>query len=112
MTQPLSNHFTDLTPSWTDVPAQGRFNEITRRVGREEGAQVIDLVQHLVDEVPEWNQHMRLFYDGMHVNDHGSEVYATHIAEQLLPAIQAELNIAGDNSRMPIANKPTADSRR
>jgi len=92
MTQPLSNHFTSLAPDWTDHSVQFRFNELIRKVGREEDVIVIDLVRHLETNVPRWDEHMKLFYDGMHVNDNGSRIYGEHIAERLLPVVLAMSN--------------------
>ena len=89
MTQPLSTSTNELTPGWYDLGAQGRFNAIIRRIGKEEGVLVIDLVRHLAEDVPDWNKPMNLFYDGMHVTDAGSEVFARHIADRLLPLIQS-----------------------
>ena len=59
------------------------FNNIVRKVGVEEDAVVIDLVRYLIENIEAWDQPMKIFYDGVHVNDHGSEVYAEHIAKYL-----------------------------
>jgi lysophospholipase L1-like esterase len=83
MTQPLANIRNALTPDWVDPLNQEVFNYIVRKVGAEEDAIVIDLVRHLIEDIPEWNQPMKIFYDGVHVNDSGSEVYARFIAERL-----------------------------
>jgi hypothetical protein len=83
MTQPLANIRNAFTPDWVDPRNQDVFNHIIRKVGAEEGAIVIDLVRHLVENIEGWNQHMKIFYDGMHVTDRGSEVYAEYIAERL-----------------------------
>ena len=88
MTQPFSGSTTSLTPAWIDRTAQDRFNTIIRAVGEEEGIPVIDLVRHLQERVPEWNEPMEIFYDAIHVTDKGSQVYAQHIAERLLPLIR------------------------
>lgn len=83
MTQPISSHFTELTPSWVDQDMQLRFNETVRRVGADVEVPVIDLVDHLEQHVPNWDRHLHLFYDGIHVTDEGSRVYGEHIAEVL-----------------------------
>jgi hypothetical protein len=83
MTQPLANIRNAFTPDWVDPRNQDVFNHIIRTVGAEEGAVVIDLVRHLVENVENWNQYLNIFYDGMHVTDRGSEVYAEYIAERL-----------------------------
>jgi lysophospholipase L1-like esterase len=89
MTQPLANIRTAFTPDWVDPRNQEVFNHIIRTVGAEEGAVVIDLVRHLVENVENWKQPMKIFYDGVHVTDRGSEVYAEYIAERLDGAVLA-----------------------
>lgn len=81
MTQPISSSFTHLTPDWTDQDMQVRFNDIVRRVGRQENVLVIDLVNYLQCHVPDWNQHMHVFYDGIHVTDEGSRIYGRYISQ-------------------------------
>ena len=87
MTQPLSGTSNALTPDWADLGAQDRFNALIRRVGIEEAVLVIDLARYLKEEIPDWEQPMKTFYDGMHVTDNGSQVYAKHIAANLAPMI-------------------------
>jgi lysophospholipase L1-like esterase len=89
MTQPLANIRNVFTPDWVDPRNQEVFNHIIRTVGAEEGAVVIDLVRHLIEDVEDWNQHMNIFYDGVHVTDRGSEVYAEYIAERLYDEVLA-----------------------
>jgi lysophospholipase L1-like esterase len=89
MTQPLSSSRNELTPEWADPGNQDVFNEQIRRVAREEDALLVDLVRHVQETVPGWNEPGRLFYDGMHVNDRGSEVYARHIADRLEPLVRS-----------------------
>lgn len=83
MTQPTSGRFNELTPVWANQHAQARFNDVIRRVGREKGVMVIDLVEHLASDVPDWDQHMRVFYDGVHVTDRGSQIYGDYIAANI-----------------------------
>jgi lysophospholipase L1-like esterase len=98
MTQPLANIRNALTPDWVNPRNQEVFNQIIRTVGAEEGAVVIDLVRHLVETVEGWNQHMNIFYDGVHITDHGSEVYAEYIAERLYDeALARRLSVATGN---------------
>jgi lysophospholipase L1-like esterase len=89
MTQPLANIRNALTPDWADPRNQEVLNHIIRKVGVEEGAVVIDLVRHLIEDVEGWDQPMKIFYDGVHVNDRGSEVYAEYIAERLYAEVLA-----------------------
>lgn len=91
MTQPLSGTTTELTPEWADLGAQDRFNEMIRSVGKELDATVIDLADHLKRNVPGWDEPMHVFYDGMHVTDRGSRIYAEHIAEKLLPLVRQRI---------------------
>ncbi len=87
MTQPLSVSTNRLTPDWADLGNQDIFNAIVRQVGQEEGVLVIDLVRHLIEEVPNWNQPDQVFWDGMHVNDRGSRLYGEFIARDLYPLV-------------------------
>lgn len=93
MTQPTSNEITRYTPKWVDFKNQTRFNDVARRVGAEEAVVVIDLVEHLKAHVPDWDAPMKVYYDGVHLTDHGSQIYATHITEVLqrdvLPGLPA-----------------------
>jgi lysophospholipase L1-like esterase len=83
MTQPVINMKNALTPDWHDPHGQEIFNYLIRRVGEEQGIVVVDLVKYLFDEVEDWNVPMKVFYDGVHVNDYGSQVLAVHIADRL-----------------------------
>jgi hypothetical protein len=89
MTQPLANIRNAFTPDWVDPRNQEVFNHIIRMVGAEEGIVVIDLVRYLFENVEDWTHHMKLFYDGVHVTDRGSEVYAEYIAERLYDEVLA-----------------------
>jgi lysophospholipase L1-like esterase len=88
MTEPFSGSLNQLTPQWADLGSQDLFNEIVRKIGEQEKVLVIDLVQHVRDNVENWNQPMKVFYDGIHVTDYGSDIYARHIAERLAPLVQ------------------------
>ena len=104
MTQPLSGEKSDLTPEWADLGAQGRCNAIIRSVGKELNVPVIDLVRDLHQNVPDWDKDENVFYDGMHVNDQGSRIYAEYIATQLRELIlnrfrlQSEQNVHATKS--------------
>ncbi len=88
MTQPLSGAKNELTPKWSDIGGQDRFNFIVREVGGQMNVLVIDLAHHLAESIPDWDEPGRIFYDGMHVNEVGSRVYAEHIFEQLFPLVE------------------------
>jgi lysophospholipase L1-like esterase len=89
MTQPLATIRNGFTPDWVEPRNQEVFNQLMRTVGAEEGAVVIDLARYLVEHVEGWNDPLKLFYDGVHVTDRGSEVYAGYIAERLYDAVLA-----------------------
>jgi lysophospholipase L1-like esterase len=88
MTQPLASITNELTPPWANPRAQDRFNDEIRAAGRDQGVPVIDLARHLARHVPGFDAPGEIFFDGMHVTDEGSRVYAEHIAQQLLPIVK------------------------
>ena len=115
MTQPISSQFTKFTPDWVDQDAQARFNEIIRRVGQEHDVLVIDLVDHLKHNVPNWDQHMHLFYDGIHVTDQGSRIYGEYIASilsELLRTNSAKQNHAPHRTAVDLTNNINVHSNR
>lgn len=87
MTQPLSPVSNELTPVWGDAVAQTRFNDVIRSVAEKQGIALIDLVRYLEEDVDEWQRDGVVFYDGMHVNDAGSRIYANHIVDRLVELI-------------------------
>jgi hypothetical protein len=105
LTQPLAGITNQLTPDWADMGAQARFNTVIRQVGVQEGATVIDLDLFLRREVPDWDRPMNIFYDGMHVTDHGSQVYAALITDKLLPVIE-EVADGSPETGSPVAAEP------
>jgi hypothetical protein len=89
MTQPASPLYrTKLTPSWVDASYQNVFNDVIREVGFELDVMVIDLVEYLNARVERWQEPMVVFYDALHITDHGSELYALHISERLAPLMR------------------------
>jgi lysophospholipase L1-like esterase len=82
MTQPAISIRTALTPEWLELKKQERFNNIVRAISAEEDVVLIDLARY-IGEVEGWDQPMRIFYDGIHVTDEGSRVYAEYIARRL-----------------------------
>ena len=64
------------------------FNERIRIVGRDTNAQVIDLANHIENETPGWDTPMTVFYDGVHVSEGGSVMYADYLFEHLLPLVR------------------------
>jgi lysophospholipase L1-like esterase len=93
VTEPLSAMRNELTPAWTDAGGLEEFNAVVRRVASEESATLVDLVELLRRE-PDWAEPERLFYDGMHVNDHGSRIYARLVADVLASDVLPRLREA------------------
>lgn len=90
MTEPLIHSTSKFSPDWADLGAQDRFNALIVKIGAEENVPVIDLVKYLHDNVADWNddEKMVVFYDGAHVTDNGSRIYAQCISEQLEPIVR------------------------
>jgi hypothetical protein len=86
MTQPVATVRTERTPAWHDPANQARFNDVVREVAREQGATLVDL-ERRIRAVPGWETPMKIFYDGMHVTDEGSALYAQYAAEALEPLV-------------------------
>ncbi len=93
VTEPLAAMRNELTPDWADAGGLEEFNAVVRRVAREEGASLIDLVERMMQE-PDWAEPSRLYYDGMHVNDHGSVVYGRIVAEALATDVLPRLRVS------------------
>jgi lysophospholipase L1-like esterase len=87
MTEPFSGSTNALTPDWVKAEPLDELNAVIREVGEREGVPVIDLVRYLQENVPGWAKPMNVFYDGIHVTDQGSRVYAEYITERLVPLI-------------------------
>ncbi len=94
MTQPLTSVRTPLTPNWVDPINQEVFNHEIRRVAAEEDVVLIDLVRYLFDHVEGWDEPMKVFYDGIHVTNFGSKLYAEHIVERLVETVFAPPAVA------------------
>ncbi|HKC51787.1 MAG TPA: SGNH/GDSL hydrolase family protein, partial [Myxococcota bacterium] len=84
MTQPSVATRTPLTPRWVTAANQALFNDEMRRVAKESDVVLIDLARHLAEDVPGWEEPMKIFYDGLHVTADGSRVYAEYITQRLL----------------------------
>ena len=88
MTQPTGDERNELTPGWMDDSNQARFNQIIRDVAGEQSVLLIDLVQHIESQKSSGAITEDVFYDAIHVNDYGSDVYAQHISERLLTLLE------------------------
>lgn len=84
MTQPKGTARNELTPDWINSSDQTRFNQATRDVAASEKVELIDLVAFLDARRQVGETSDDVFYDGIHVTDFGSSLYAEHIAERLL----------------------------
>jgi lysophospholipase L1-like esterase len=84
MTQPLAESSNALTPDWASNSDQDKMNEAIKIVSIEEKVDLIDLAGYLKSNIPEYRSNPQsIFYDGMHVNDQGSKIYAEYIASKL-----------------------------
>lgn len=113
VTQPIRQNFNELTPNWVNANAQHQFNQIVKRVAQEENTKLIDLVGYLNTNFSTADQ-SELFYDGLHVNDRGSEIYAQCIAKSLLPIIRqdsAESTEEETHPVLPLAERETSTFR-
>ena len=88
MTQPVATFRTELSPQWLELEAQKIFNGVIREVGLEESVIVIDLMQ-FISQHPDYNIQNKIFYDGMHVTDYGSVIYAQYIAKNLYEKLRS-----------------------
>ncbi len=105
MTQPVAGVRTPLTPDWTDPFNQEIFNQEIRRVVAEEDAVLIDLERYLFEHVEGWDEPMRVFYDGVHVTNSGSQIYAEHIVARLSESVLAPW-LAADAAEAPSRPAP------
>ena len=84
MTQPVASWRNESTPGWIEPSAQVQFNQIIREVTAHERAALIDLVAFLSKMEDRAGSFAKpVFYDGIHVTDYGSSLYAEHIANRL-----------------------------
>jgi lysophospholipase L1-like esterase len=112
MTQPAIGMRTALTPDWIDTGSQSTFNDEIRKVAAEENVVLIDLARHLAENVPDWQEPLKVFYDGVHVNDEGSRIYAKHIADRLLDTVLRRSGTLGDHDEEAPLAAPAQDGTR
>jgi lysophospholipase L1-like esterase len=91
----------DTRPRGARVPARDRAADVVREVGAQEGVVVIDLPAHLREAIPGYDEPMRIFYDGVHLTDAGSRVYAAFIAEQLHTRVLPPMSAAATPALQP-----------
>jgi len=86
MTEPVASFRTDLTPGWIDQTAHSQFNDLIREVCAAGGVNLIDLESY-VRAIPGYDRPNELFYDGVHLTDKGSQLYAKFIAAMLADTV-------------------------
>ena len=84
MTQPIAGNIkTKIIPKWIDLNAQAVFNRTIREIGNITNTEIIDLETYISNNIKDKKELNQIFYDGMHVSDYGSSLYARHITERL-----------------------------
>jgi len=97
MTQPLAVTVKNaMTPDWAEPLVQEEFNEVIRSVGLETNTKVIDLASYVAHKVDGNVDLQEYFYDGVHVTDEGSLLYAELIHQQLAPIIRDAISRGGE----------------
>jgi lysophospholipase L1-like esterase len=90
MTQPETRSgVNELTPHWVNPSAQLEFNNVIREVARTKEVPVIDLSAEIAARLNDPEQGAQIFYDGLHVTDYGSQLYADHITQPLLKLLES-----------------------
>jgi hypothetical protein len=87
MTQPVVSVRVPSMPEFMDPRNQEIFNQLIRDVAGKENVVLIDLARHLAEDVEGWNEPMKVFYDGVHVTNLGSRIYAEYIVQRLLESV-------------------------
>ena len=84
MTQPAAANIRNkLTPKWMDPNAQEAFNEAIREIGKATNTEIVDLAEYISNHTRDEAELKRIFYDGLHVTDYGSALYASYITQRL-----------------------------
>jgi hypothetical protein len=92
MTQPLASVRNKLSPDWLNLPDQLKLNQMIRRVAKEEDIYLIDL-SYYMKTIPDYeNNIVKYLYDGIHVSDKGSIMYANHISTRLIDIFKKSLS--------------------
>ncbi|KAF5429943.1 hypothetical protein C5S39_08300 [Candidatus Methanophagaceae archaeon] len=84
MTQPIAGNIkNEITPEWMDPNAQFVFNRTIREIGNITDTEIIDLETYISNSIKDEKELNQIFYDGVHVTDYGSSLYARHITERI-----------------------------
>lgn len=91
MTQPIAGSISnEITPQWVDQDAQAIFNRMIRETGKATNTEVIDLAAYISSRIKNGDKLNAIFYDGMHVSDYGSLMYARYITERIQQVIKIQ----------------------
>lgn len=89
----------ELTPRWAESSSSALFNEVVRRVARDEKVVLVDLVSDLAKAMAaEGKGPAAVFYDGCHVHDQGSEMYGRLVAQTMRREVLSRLPAGGASS--------------
>ena len=66
------------------------FNQTIREIGNSTNTEVIYLEAFIASSVKNEEELTRIFYDGMHVTDYGSSLYADHITERICEILKCQ----------------------
>jgi lysophospholipase L1-like esterase len=92
MTQPIAENIkNEMTPDWVDPNAQEVFNQTIREIGSISDVEVIDLEAFILESIENEEELNQIFYDGMHVSDYGSSLYARHITNRIQEILDLQL---------------------
>jgi len=91
VTEPFINSYRNiLTPEWADNDNQKLFNQTIRKVSEKNNITLIDLSSYIFNKEQRYEQLQQVFYDGIHVTDYGSQLYASYISEKLYPLLKTK----------------------
>jgi GDSL-like Lipase/Acylhydrolase family len=80
----------DLTPEWADNNLNNLFNRLIQEVSENDHVDLIDLSGFISQGNPNIEELEKIFYDGLHVTDYGSTLYASYISENLYKILTRE----------------------
>ena len=91
LTQPFSPMIkNDLTPDWMNPTALTAFNQVIREVVDKKNAHLVDLAAYIAEKGVTKDEVRKIFYDGIHVTDYGSRIYAIYLADRLYEILTTE----------------------
>lgn len=91
VTEPFSPMIkNDLTPDWMNPTALTVFNQVIRQEANKKNTPLIDLAAYIVEKGVTKDEVRKIFYDGIHVTDYGSRIYAIYLADRLYEILTTE----------------------